>query len=235
MSHKEKPDSSIADVSAKLLFWKIWNLGKCSHRYMACSKQILESTQWNPQFLSSSSTQATHNIESLCLKNTHPPQTNKLYHLKTDRWRSPLPIFIVLVYHGPPWEWRHLGSGAGHLLSLREFSSSCSCATCAACCCKADGFGAGSTMSTCGNAKALYLLQKMVDDRRNFGNIYIYICICICVNIYIIKGFIIYLGICIYEYKYRYIYLLYILYIYIYILYHVENFWTMYIYIYIII
>lgn len=132
---------------------------------------------------------------SLSQKHSSQKKKKKLYHLKTDRWRSPLPLYR-LGLSWRPYKSSPKGSGATAIyLHTPEFSSSCSCATCAACCCKADGFGAGSTMSTCGNAKALYLLQKMVDDRGNLGNI--------CIYIYIIKGCIIYLGICIYEYKYR--------------------------------
>ena len=72
-------------------------------------------------------------------------------------------------------------------------------------------------MSTCGNAKALYLLQKMVDDRGNFGNIYIYIYVCICVYMYIYHKRLYYI---IWEYVYKYIYIhinIYYTYIYIFL------------------
>ena len=211
----------------KVAFLENLKLGKCSHRYMACSKQILESTQWNPQFLSSSSTHTTHNIESLCLKKHSSPPKKNSYHLKTDRWHRHSHS-IVLVYHGPLTN-RHQKGVAPQPFTFtpRNFREVAPVPPALLVVVRLMDLVPVQQWALVAMQKPYTCSKRWLMTEGILG-IYIYICMYMCIYIYHKRLYYI-----IWEYVYKYIYTYkYILYIYIYFfLYHVGNFGNMYIYI----
>ena len=116
---------------------------------------------------------------SLSQKHSSPPKKEKLYHLKTDRWRSPLPLYRLGLswppYKSSPWEWRQPST-----FTPRNFREVAPVPPALLVVVRLMDLVPVQQWALVAMQKPYTCSKKMVDDRGNFWEymyMYIYICI----------------------------------------------------------